>query len=474
MLCPLLTNGTAAKPVASPNVIRSIIARQDTPKVDVCASQGSGMIAAFAALEAQGLDEATQVKADNLIFIDVDDRDGRGRDNNAARKKDRTAAAQQLMLLQVNQALIRDQQANAAQKELDNVLRTAALAQREQQKSTVIVVVTEIKVKFLDENDNGGKREIEADLFKQEAIVANRGKQETKTVMSKQSDSPWCTFADCRIVFDSRTLTASGPTDAEATDGANATKATEIAATKTAEAVLYNARPTHSAIIEDPAALMREALEAALDDRRKDENRRSDDEENFKVAVEIKIAIEKDDGRDNNKNNGDNDRDNDGRERELERQRQQKQKQEEKDQQQAEKDRQEVEKQRAKEQQREQEKKDTKEKQKQEEEKAKAEAEKKKQEEEKAEAEAEKKKQEEEKAKVEAEKKKLEEEKIRVEADKKQQEDKAKVEAEQRAKDEQRKADEEKAKAEQQRVEEAKVKQEAEKAKLEAEKAKEQ
>ncbi|KAL1645102.1 hypothetical protein SLS61_008424 [Didymella pomorum] len=410
------------KPIATPHALRSLSTRQEAPKVDVCASQGSDMIAALAALESRGRDEVAQVKAGNFIFIDVnlevnvDGQAGTEKDDKAPRKQD--ATAQQLMLRQVNQALLHDQQANAAQRELDNVLRVAAMEQREREKSTIIVVVTEIKA--------------EADLFKQEALVANRGKQETQTVM----------------VFDPRTLTATEPANAEATDAANGTKPAEVAATKTAEAVLYNARPTHSAIIEDPAALMREALEAALDDRRKDENRRNDEKVNIEVSVDVKILIEKDNGPDNDKDNDKN------------------------DDKQAEKDRQEAEKQRAEEQQREQDQKDAAEKQKQEEEKAKAEAEKQKQDEEKAKLEAGKKKLEDEKAKAEAEKK-LEEDKARLEADKKQQEQKAKADAEQKAKDEQRKADEERAKAEQQKAEEAKAKQEAEKAKLEAEKTKE-
>ena len=380
------------------------------------------MIAALAALESKGREQVAQVKADNFIFIDVnvevnvDGQAGREKDDKAPRKQD--AAAQQLMLLQVNQALLRDQQANAAQRELDNVLRVAAMEQREREKSTVIVVVTEIKVK-------------EADLFKQEALVANRGKQVTQTVMGKHYDCSWCTSADWRLVFDPRTLTATEPASAEVTDAGNGTKPAEVVATKTAEAVLYNARPTYTAIIEDPAALMREALEAALDDRRKDENRRNDEEVNIEVSVDVKILIEKDNGRDHDKND-DKDLDDD-RERELERQRQQEQEQKDKDQQQAEKDRQEAEKQRAEAEQREQDKKDAEEKQKQEEERAKAEAEKQKQDEEIAKLEAEKKKQEEDKAKAEAEKK-LEEAKAKAEVDKKQREENAKAEAEQKAK----------------------------------------
>jgi hypothetical protein len=149
------------------------------------------MIAALAALESKGRDEATQIKPENLIIIDVDA-------DNAGRKKDEVAAAQQLMLLQVNEALLRDQQANAAQKELENVLRAAALAQREQKKSTVIVVVTTIEVNIeLQDNDKNEKKKLGAEVFKQEAIVANRGRQETQTVMGKDFTVTWLTLTDC-------------------------------------------------------------------------------------------------------------------------------------------------------------------------------------------------------------------------------------------------------------------------------------
>lgn len=146
------------------------------------------MIAALAALESKGLNEVTQIKTENLIIINVNVEDQNGRDRNdaAAHKDNDAAAAEQLMLLQVNQALRRDQKANAAQKELDNALRAAAMAQQEREKSTVMVVVTEIKTQVEVEDITGEKRAFEANVFKQEAIVANRGKQETQTIMSKR------------------------------------------------------------------------------------------------------------------------------------------------------------------------------------------------------------------------------------------------------------------------------------------------
>lgn len=154
----------------------------------MCTNPVSGMIAALAALESKGRNEVTHIKAENLIIINinVEDQNGRERNDAAAGKDNDAAAAEQLMLLQVNQLLLRDQKANAAQKEIDNVFRAAVMAQRDRERSTVMVVVTEIKTQVAVVDSTGEKRAIEANVFKQEAIVANRGKEETQTVMSKR------------------------------------------------------------------------------------------------------------------------------------------------------------------------------------------------------------------------------------------------------------------------------------------------
>ncbi|KAF2624887.1 hypothetical protein BU25DRAFT_128073 [Macroventuria anomochaeta] len=355
----LLAAGLAAsKPIASPHILQDLARRQDVPaKIDTCASSGSRMISALATLESRAQEEVVQINADNFIIvnIDVNNKDNRDRnedrakdgkednaqdnknaDANAAREKEEDAAAQQLMLQQVNRALLADQQANAAKNEVDNVLRAMALAQKEPHKSTVLLVVQEIKISIEIEvqvdDEKKEKRKIDTSVFKQEAIVANPGQADTETVM----------------VYDPRTLTATDvPASPEATDAANDTKPAEVPASKTVEAVLYNTRPTYTAIAEDPAAMMRAALEAALEDRQKYENRAKDVELNVEIAVEIKVEIEKDHGQDNGRNNGRNDKDdgkNDGkndddrnedRERERQEKEQQKQDQDERERKQA-------------------------------------------------------------------------------------------------------------------------------------------
>jgi hypothetical protein len=136
------------------------------------------MISALATLGAKGLGEVPQVRAENFVFIDVGDNNERDNARAAVRELKGDRPAQELVLQQVNQALLDDQRKNAAEVELDNVLREAALAQKEPEITVVVLFVQEIKVIV---------KNADAKLFKQEALVANRGKRETKTVMGKHT-----------------------------------------------------------------------------------------------------------------------------------------------------------------------------------------------------------------------------------------------------------------------------------------------
>ncbi|KAF2997996.1 hypothetical protein E8E13_007024 [Curvularia kusanoi] len=264
----LLAAGLAAgKPVANYRSLQDLTTRQSAPaRANVCAAPSSGMVSALAALENKGLGEVPQVKAENFVF-GVDN----GREVEALRDLKGDVAAQELVLQQVNRALLADQRENAAEKELDNVLRAIALAKEEPEKSTVLQVINVVIVRrdaAVQVNGREERRKLDAELFKQEALVANRGKRETKTV----------------IVHDTRTLTA---TDAPAATGAaNLAKITGVpVAAKTRDVVLLDAKPTHAPVIEDPAALLRKELEAALLDRQKDENRENDARLNLELAA---------------------------------------------------------------------------------------------------------------------------------------------------------------------------------------------
>lgn len=190
--------------------MQTLTPRQDaSAQFDTCLNSGSGLISALAAVESRAQREVHQVNADNLIIVNIDvnnDKSDRGRgddkardkqdsngqdrgedDSAAAGKAEQDAATQQLMLEQVNQALIADQRDNAAESEMNNVLRAVAATQKRSDKSTVFLVVQEVKINIDVEvqvnNKRTEKRKIDTSVFKQEAIVANRGKQETETVM---------------------------------------------------------------------------------------------------------------------------------------------------------------------------------------------------------------------------------------------------------------------------------------------------
>lgn len=101
----------------------------------------------------------------------------------AAQKKEKYADERKQVLQKVNQALLKDQKDKAAEIELDNVLRAAALAQEKPDKSVVVLIVQEIIISI----DIGQKEndKINTSVFKQGLVVANRGKQVTETVMGK-------------------------------------------------------------------------------------------------------------------------------------------------------------------------------------------------------------------------------------------------------------------------------------------------
>lgn len=209
-LLPSLITVIACKPIASPHVLRDLGAQQDALiKSDICASPGSAMIAALAALEARAQGEPAHTLTDKSSFVTIsaNGRDDDNREDNRAKEGEKAAAdavrkkaedevAKQLLLQGVNQALLSDQKDNAAANEMDNVLRAVTIAQREPEKSTVILVVQEVKVSIeleiqVDDTRKETKK-LNVSVFKQEVVVANRGKQETETVLSKHAHLITC------------------------------------------------------------------------------------------------------------------------------------------------------------------------------------------------------------------------------------------------------------------------------------------
>ncbi|KAJ4991782.1 hypothetical protein SVAN01_02632 [Stagonosporopsis vannaccii] len=315
----LLTAGLATcKPITSPHILRDLGPQQDSlTKPETCASPASSMTTVLTALESRVQGEVTQMRTDSSVLVNIDVKDG-GQETiegelvtnqreekatvGADRKKLEGVVAEQLLLQGVDQALLADHKANAVANEMDNVLRAVALAQKEPEKTTVILVVQEVKVSIELEVQTEDKRQesrnVDASVFKQEVIVANRGKQETETV----------------LMYNPRTLTAADiARTPEAAATANGTLSAEVSATQTIAAVVYDAKPTHSQVIEDPAKSMRAALEATLEDRQDTARRAEDVELSIRIAVEIKVETRNNnEGNRNDKNGGDNNGDRDG------------------------------------------------------------------------------------------------------------------------------------------------------------------
>lgn len=333
----------ACKPVVNPRTLQDLVPRQNTlPRTDICAATGSKAISDLTILGSKAVAEVAQVKLENFIVINLDDDD-----KDKAQKEDAIGAdvarKNEEVIQQVNRGLLMVQKDNAAEIELDNVLRAVALAQEEPDKSIVVLVVTEIvisvKLDLQAEKDKKENGETVTSVFKQGVVVANRGKQVTETVMGKHASRFYNDSKSYKsAVYDPRTLTVAD--DPKVTGAAKITDASEALATKTVEAVIFNAKPTHSAVIPDPAARMRAALEATLEDRQRDENRINDVQLNVKIAIEVKVIGPVEDnkdaaelGRDDAKDNDEDDKEKQRKEdEERERLLQQKQEQEKKDQ----------------------------------------------------------------------------------------------------------------------------------------------
>lgn len=192
----------ASKPIAKAQNIHPFAPRQEaSAQTDICVKSGSSLVSALTALQSKAEGTTVQINANNLIVINMDNsgrNDDRARDGEVGDGQDKSgssadaetdATQQRLIIQQANQALLIDQQVNAANNEIDNVLRAMAATQKEPDKSTVILVVQEIKINIevevqSDENE-GEKGQIDTTVYKQEIVVANRGKQETETVMGK-------------------------------------------------------------------------------------------------------------------------------------------------------------------------------------------------------------------------------------------------------------------------------------------------
>ncbi|KAJ4373357.1 hypothetical protein N0V83_003652 [Neocucurbitaria cava] len=187
---------------------------------------------------------------------------------------------QQQVVQQVQETLVVDQVNNGFNNNLNDLFRKSNLQNQFQDVSTVMLVVQEIQVAV----DDGRGNAFQQQIFAQSAVVANRGAQQTQTVM----------------IFDSRTLIAQDILGnnafqnigqfggvAGATGGLNA-----ALPTKTAGIQLFGAKPTWSSVANDPAATLGGIWQAALQDLQAGSNDGQDMQLNEQAAQQEKEALD--------------------------------------------------------------------------------------------------------------------------------------------------------------------------------------
>lgn len=143
-----------------------------------------------------------------------------------------------------------------------------------------MLVVQEIQVAI----DDGRGNQFQQNIFAQSAVVANRGARRSQTIM----------------VFDSKTLVAQDILGNNAfrnigqfggVAGATGDLNRNLP-TKTAGVQLFGARPTWTAVAEDPAATLGGIWQSALEDLQKGEFDAQDNQLNEQIAAEEKKKLD--------------------------------------------------------------------------------------------------------------------------------------------------------------------------------------
>ncbi|EAT90221.1 hypothetical protein HBH56_059520 [Parastagonospora nodorum] len=186
---------------------------------------------------------------------------------------------QQQIVQQVNQVLVVDQVNNGFSNDMNNLFRKSNFQNQFRDVTTVMLVVQEIQIAI----DDGRGNQIQQEIFAQSVVVANRGARETQTVM----------------VFDSRKLIAQDILGNNAFQnigqfngiaGATGAVRNDIP-TKTQGVQLFGAKPTWSAVAEDPAAALGGIWEQNIQDLQKNDNDAADIQLNAEIAKQEAQAL---------------------------------------------------------------------------------------------------------------------------------------------------------------------------------------
>jgi flagellar biosynthesis GTPase FlhF len=173
---------------------------------------------------------------------------------------------------------------------MNNLFRKSNFQNQFRDVTTVMLVVQEIQIAI----DDGRGNQIQQEIFAQSVVVANRGARETQTVM----------------VFDSRKLIAQDILGNNAFQnigqfngvaGATGAVRNDIP-TKTQGVQLFGAKPTWTAVAEDPAAALGGIWEQNIQDLQKNDNDAADIQLNAEIAKQeaqaLKDAQQQDQGQD--------------------------------------------------------------------------------------------------------------------------------------------------------------------------------
>ncbi|RMZ68641.1 hypothetical protein GMOD_00008367 [Pyrenophora seminiperda CCB06] len=187
---------------------------------------------------------------------------------------------QRQVVQQVQQVIVVDQVNNGFNNDMNNLFRKSNFRNRFRDVTTVMIVVQTIKVAI----DNGRGDFVRQDIFAQSVVVANRGARRTQEVM----------------IFDTRTLVAQdilrGNAIGRLGSVGGVAGATGVVAnalpTKTAEYQLLGAKPTWSAVADDPAADLGGIWADAVQDMQNNANDGADIQLNAQIAEQAKAALD--------------------------------------------------------------------------------------------------------------------------------------------------------------------------------------
>ncbi|KAF2204906.1 hypothetical protein GQ43DRAFT_468681 [Delitschia confertaspora ATCC 74209] len=180
---------------------------------------------------------------------------------------DNGRGVQQAIIEQSKQVLVADQR-NAR---FNDLFRQSSFRGRKNDVSTVMLVVQKIQVSV----DDGRGNVLQREVFAQSAVVANRGRRSTETVLVSDERQLIATQIlnndrnnNNRNDFNRATATAAS-VEALATGLVNgtavATTAEAQAATRTNNVALFDKAPTWSKVEQDPAATMAAQMQAELE-----------------------------------------------------------------------------------------------------------------------------------------------------------------------------------------------------------------